>query len=194
MVTQDAPGTPHRVGPFVISHTPEELVLRLENRGELSWIGCLSLVFTMGVVLSLGLLSVIQPVQNQKGHFISDDPMSLFSPTGNHLAFFWMAGTVLMLGLVPFVVIRSYRAAMTFTFQKRENAFLRDKRRLTRLDRIENLTLQETRDPDSRYLYRLYVIYGDGRQILLHNGYDERELMNLANEVSSFIHVPVKWR
>ena len=168
--------------------------MRLENRGELNWIVCLSLVGTMGVILTMGLLSVLQPVQDARSKFLSDDPMHLFAPGENHMAFLWLVSSLLMLVFIPFIVTKAYRGAMTFTFRNSDNIFLKNRRPVTRLDRIEYLILHETFDPDSRYIYRLYVVYGDGREQFLHNGYDEREVMNLANEVSTFVRRPVKWR
>lgn len=194
MVVPKSPDAARRIGPFAITDSPDELILRLENRGELNWMVCLSLVFTMGTVLALGMLSVLQPVQDARSRFTSDDPMHLFSPSENHMAFLWLVATGLMLIFVPYIVNRAYKVAMTFRFSKAENAFFKDRRRVTRLDKIENILLHETKDPDSRYIYRLYVVYGDGQQLFLHNGYNEREIMNLANEVSVFVHRPVKWR
>lgn len=110
------------------------------------------------------------------------------------MAFLWLVATAGMLIFVPYIVNRAYKSAMTFRFSKAKNGFYKDKKKIARLDKIEYLLLHETKDPDSRYIYRLYVIYGDGQQLFLHNGYNEREIMNLANEISLFLHRPVKWR
>jgi hypothetical protein len=91
-------------------------------------------------------------------------------------------------------VIRTYKSALTFTFRKSDDAFLRDQRLVTHLSRIEYLSIHESKDPDARYLYLLKVVYADGQEMLLHNGYEEREVMNLANEISAFIGCPVNWR
>jgi hypothetical protein len=194
MVVQKVSDISRRVGPFAVTNTSHELILQLENRGELNWIVCLSLVFTMGTVLALGMLSILQPVQDSRSRFTSDDPMHLFAPSENHMAFLWIVATGLMLIFVPYIVNRAYKASIRFRFNKTENAFFKDRRRITRLDKIEHVLLHETKDPDSRYIYRMYIVYGDGNQLFLHNGYNEREIMNLANTVSVFVHCPVKWR
>ena len=194
MVVQKVSDISRRVGPFAVTNTSHERILQLENRGELNWIVCLSLVFTMGTVLALGMLSILQPVQDSRSRFTSDDPMHLFAPSENHMAFLWIVATGLMLIFVPYIVNRAYKASIRFRFNKTENAFFKDRRRITRLDKIEHVLLHETKDPDSRYIYRMYIVYGDGNQLFLHNGYNEREIMNLANTVSVFVHCPVKWR
>jgi hypothetical protein len=185
----------HRVGPFDVSDGADELTLRLENRGELSLKGCFLLLFTMGIVLTLGLLSVVHPVEsNAMTNLSVDDPERVFAPTQNHMGFLWICASLLMLVLVPLYVLRAYKAALTFTFRRSDDAFLRDGRLVTHLGRIEYLSVRETKDPDARYLYLLDVVYGDGQQMLLHNGYEEREILNLANEISAFVGRPVVWK
>src|SRR5690349_18333114 len=92
----------HRVGPFDVSDGTDELTLRLENRGELSLKGCFLLFFTMGIVLTLGLLSVVHPVEsNAMANLSVDDPERVFAPTQNHMGFLWICASLLMLVLVP---------------------------------------------------------------------------------------------
>jgi len=194
MLTREETATTHRVGPFDVSGSAEELTLRLENRGELSLKGCFLLLFTMGIVLTLGLLSVLHPAESSVATMSVDDPERVFAPTQNHMGFLWICASLLMLVLVPLYVLRAYKAALTFTFRRPDDAFLRDGRLVTHLRRIEYFSVRESKDPDARYLYLLDVVYGDGQQMLLHNGYEEREILNLANEISTFVGCPVVWK
>lgn len=194
MIARDEPTHSHRVGPFDVSSRPDELVLRMENRGELSLPGCVLLVFTMMGVLALGVLSVVQTAGSNADPHAFDEPGRFFSPQDNQFGFLWLIGSLTMLVGIPVYVARAYKAALTFTFRRSDDAFLKDSRYITRLRKIEYLSIRETKDPDARYLYVLDLVYGDGRELALHNGYDEREVMNLANEVSAFVGKPVIWK
>lgn len=189
----DSPGgvtTSHKVGPYDVVHSADELSLNLANRGELSVPGCLLFVMAMVAILALGFISVVQTIEKTPLH---EEPTKFFSPSQNHFGFLWLFGIVLMLVFIPYYVMKSYQAELVFTFRKSDDAFLRDKRLVTRLRKIEFVRIEETKDPDGRYLYLLNLIYNDGQEMLLHNGYDEREIMNLANELSAFIPCPVRW-
>lgn len=189
----DSPGvvtTSHKVGPYNVIHSADELSLNLENRGELSVSGCLFFLAAMIAVLALGCISVLQTIEKTPLH---EEPTKFFSPSRNHFGFLWLLGIVLMLVFIPFYVVKSYKASLIFTFRKSDDAFLRDNRLVTRLRKIEFFRIEETRDPDGRYLYLLNIVYNDGQEMLLHNGYDEREIMNLANELSAFVRCPVHW-
>ncbi len=189
----ESPGrvtTSHKVGPYDVRHSTDELSLNLENRGELTVTGCLLFMMAMIAVLAMGCISVMQTIEKTPLH---EEPTKFFSPSQNHFGFLWLAGIVFMLVFIPYYVIRSYKSSLVFTFRKSEDAFLRDNRLVTRLRKIEFFRIEETRDPDGRYLYLLNIIYNDGQEMLLHNGYDEREIMNMANELSAFIECPVRW-
>lgn len=154
--------------------------------------GCFLLFFAMFCILIIGVMSVLQAAQAPQ-HSQVTDASRFFSPTQNPLGFTWLLSSILMLVAVPIYVVTTYRSALVFRFSKRENAFYRGRGRVCQLTRIENLTLQEDKDPDLRYLYLLGIVYNDGQRMLLYNGYDERETMNLANELSSFLEVKVTW-
>lgn len=190
MVTDAETGTTHRVGPFDVSNSASELTLRLENRGELSGKGCALFAVTMSAVLILGFLSIVQSLETGGNY---GDPSRAFTPTKNHFGFLWVFSTILMLVLIPLYVVKAYRSALVFSFRKSDNTFRRDNRVVTTLSHIENVNIAETKDPDSRYLYLLHLCYGDGFEMLLHNSYDEREIMNLANEISAFVGCGVHW-
>jgi hypothetical protein len=185
----------YRVGPYEVSHRRDALLLCLANRGELGIKGCALFAFTMLIVLVLGALSTLQVATAPAApHVVVDDPGRFFAPRQNHFGFLWLFASALMLVIVPLYVLRAYKAPLVFEFRRSEDTLLRDGRPVTRLRRIENLSITETKDPDSRYLYLLEVVYGDGHRMLLHNAYEEREVMNLANEISAFVGTGVVWQ
>lgn len=181
----------HRVGPFDISQCADELNVSLENRGELSLRGCLFFGCAMVSLVIIGVLSIIQtaestPLQHQ-------DPSRFFNPATNHFGFLWLFGSLLVLFGIPFYVHKSYQASLTYTFRKADDTFLRNKRVVTKLRKIEFFRITEEKDPDGRYLYLLEMCYNDGQYLLLHNGYEEREIMNLANCLSAFVECPTRF-
>jgi hypothetical protein len=190
MVTEAETETTHRVGPFDVRNNAGELTLRLENRGELSGKGCALFAVTMTAVMILGFLSILQTLETGGNY---GDPSRAFTPTKNHFGFLWVLSTLMMLVLIPLYVVKAYRSALVFSFRKSDNTFRRDNRVVSKLSRIENVRIAESKDPDSHYLYLLHLCYGDGYEMLLHNGYDEREVMNLANEISVFVGCKVVW-
>lgn len=189
----DEEGEVGMVGPYRIGRGDDTLTLRLENRGEITVKAVLLFAFTMTFILIVGVLSIIQSAETGSPSTI-DDPQTLFAPTRNHCGFLWLTGTVLMFILVPLYLRRTYHSALVFSFDRAANAFTKSGKSITRLSRIEYVCLRETRDPDGAYLYLLSILYGDGYEVPLYNGYEERTAMNLGNEISSFIHRPVLWK
>lgn len=181
------------VGPYRVGRGDDTLTLRLENRGELTVKAVLLFSFTMTFILIVGVLSVIQTA-NVGSRTTLDDPQTLFAPTRNHFGFLWLVASLLMFILVPLYLRRTYRSTLVFSFDRAANAFTKSGKQITRLTRIEYICLRETKDPDGAYLYLLSILYGDGYEVQLYNGYEERTAMNLANEISTFIHCPVQWK
>lgn len=184
---------PLPVGPFQIVRDDEELTLRRENQGELSVKGCFLFAFTMLFVLIVGILSVLQTAETSGGVTL-DDANILFAPTRNHFGFLWLVALALLFVVLPLYVARIYNAALVFTFRRADDLFLRNGRKVSTLRRIEYVCLRETRDPDSAYLYLLSIFHGDGQEIELYNGYDERAIMNVANEIAAFVGTRVVWK
>ena len=185
---------PYRLGPFEVTRGADSLRLKLENRGDLSFNVWTAFALIMTVVLVIGLLATLQLSLPPPPHTDIDDPGRFFAPQENHFGFVWILSCGLMLVLMPYYVIRIYRASLVFTFRRSDDVFLRDNKLVAPLRRIESLVISETCDPDDRYLYLLHLVYGDGRQMLLHNDYNEREIMNLANEIGSFVGTKVVWK
>ncbi|MES2460753.1 MAG: hypothetical protein V4671_09220 [Armatimonadota bacterium] len=185
---------PRQFGPFDVSRSADELSLRLENHGELSVHGCLLFFFTMFCVLFLGVFSVIQSSQTPAMKSGVADPSRVFAPTQNHFGFLWLVSLLLMIVAVPVYVIKTYRSALVFRFNRSQNSFYRGGQRICRLNRIEYIRLSEEKDPDSKYLYFVRISHSDGQEMLLHNGYDEREVLNIAKELASFLETEIKWK
>ncbi|MDX1931107.1 MAG: hypothetical protein SFU56_00735 [Capsulimonadales bacterium] len=194
MVARDTASVTRKVGPFDVSAGQDELVLRMPKQGELSFLGCMMFGSTMLAVLIIGVMSVLQNQGSTVRGIGVEQPSILFSLRENHFGFLWLFGSALILFLLPLYVLRAYNADLVFRFRRSDDSFFRGSRRVTRLRRIEFVTIRETKDPDKRYLYLLSLVYNDGQQMLIHNGYDERATMNLANEISVFVGCPVKWK
>jgi hypothetical protein len=174
------------IGPFALERTPTTLRLRQENRGEFTLKMALFYIFAMGVLLILAVASVIVGTHQATGDALL--------PQRNLLGFLWAFGIGAMLVGTPPYLYWVYRSAASFVFDRETHGVFCGKRRVTAFRQVEYIRLHEGRDPDSRYLYDVTVVYGDGRLLEIHNGYDERVAMNLANEISRFIGVSVRWR
>ena len=185
---------PRQFGPFDVSRSKDELSLCLKNHGELSIHGCLLFFFTMFCILFLGVLSVVQSAQEPALKSGITDPSHVFGPTQNQFGFLWLISLLLMVIAVPVYVIKTYRSALVFRFNRSENSFYRGAQRICRLNRIEYIRISEEKDPDSNYLYFVRISHSDGQEMLLHNGYDEREVLNIAKELSSFLEADIKWK
>ena len=187
----------HRVGPFDVIRSPDSLVLRFDDQGSISFRGCLLLVFAMLFLLVLGIMAIAEfatsPAPPQHVYAGMDNPARILAPQQNYFGLLWVICTVSTLILVPLYIRRAYTAAQTWTFRRSDDAFLKGDQLITRMRRIEHLSLRETRDPDDRFLYILDLYHSDGRHIELHCDYDERQIMNLANEISVFVGTRVVW-
>ncbi len=185
---------PHPFGAFAVNRSPHELSLRLENRGELTIQGCFVFFFIMSCILVLGVLSVVDSAQPSALKSGPHSATQIFAPTPNYLWFLWAASLALLFVAVPLYVIRTYRSALVFRFDRRDGVFYRGKQRVCRLQRIEYIRISEEKDPDEKFLYFLRIVHSDGQEMLLHNGYSEREALNLANALSAFLETTTKWK
>ena len=181
-------------GAFAVNRSPHELSLRLENRGELTIQGCVIFFFILSCILVLGVLSVVESAQAPAIKPGMQSATQIFAPTPNYLSFLWVASLLLLFVAVPLYVIRTYRSALVFRFDRRDGIFYRGKQRVCRLQRIEYVRISEEMDPDEKFLYFLRIVHSDGQEMLLHNGYSEREAMNLANELAAFLETTIKWK
>ena len=195
-----SPPSSHQVGPFDITRDANALTLRLENHGEVTLQLCLLFAFTMLFVLGLGVLAVLQfatppPLPPHTHTYVGiDNPARFLSPEQNYFGFCWVLVLVALVFGIPVYVARVYRAALVFTFCRSDDAVLRNNRLITRLRKVEYVRLREIRDPDDRYLYHLDLVYGDGREMPVHSAYEERQVMNLANEIAAFVGTKVVWK
>ena len=195
------PPRSQQIGPFAIFEDETSLQLRFKERGgaivqRLPRHRAVA-VYRVSVRRS-GDLSVRQRV------CLADDPNTERARRSAHHKFssrtkitsaccgFFSAFGVLV--AIPFYVARTYRSTLVYTFRRSDDVLLRNNRIITQLRRIERVVIEEAADPDGRFLYDLALVYADGLELSLHTGYDEREVKNLANEISKFIGVQISWR
>mgnify|MGYP000890432753 CR=1 FL=1 len=186
-------GRPAHLGPFTVDRTPDRLTLRQDDQGGFDLKGCLLLAFTMLFVTILGVMSVVHTADVDE-RIATDDPARLFAPSLNHVGFLWLVALGLLCIVVPWYVRNAYRSAHTYTFDPLKDAFLHNDRKQFALHRLEYVRIRETRDPDAAYLYLLELVHTDGYDFPLFNGYDERAVLNLANEITSFTGVPLQFK
>jgi hypothetical protein len=194
MVAPDAAPSFLKIGPFDISRTDDELVLRQEKRGYLSFAGCMAFASTMLCILVLGVMSMVYTSAATRYGGTVSEPSAVFSPSRNQFGFLWLVGSILVMILLPLYVIHAYNRALVYRFRRSDNVFLKGKQKIAGLRRIEYLCIRESREPDKRYVYRLHIVYNDGQQMQMHNCYDEREILNLGNEIGRFLGCDLKWR
>lgn len=171
---------------FVISRDADRLTLTQPQDDRILSVGCP--LFLIGVVSTtvLGLLGLIFDAQNVLG-----SGGDFFVPRRNHLGFLWAVALIGMLVFLPVYVLRTGRARTVWSFDRATDCFARNGRRLTALRRVEQVRVRALNDPDGRFLYHLFVIYGDGREVLLHQSYDDAEIWILAHEIGGFASVGV---
>lgn len=182
---------PKQYGPIEVIRDFDSLSLRRENQGGLGWESYLFFAIAMLSITILGILSVVENNQNIR---INDpNPVQVSIASHNQFAILWLFAVVLMMVGIPLYVKKAYRAALVFKFDHNSGWLYENKKRITPLRRIEYIAIREAKDTDGRYLYLLQVIHTDGYELLLHNGYDEREVLNLAKEICSFTGYRTKY-
>lgn len=186
ILTRPEPPTETCIGPYTVLRSHERLQLVRDNRSEFLWKAG---GFFLLAACCISILAVLSVVVGSK-----PDGTDALYPRRNVMGAFWAIGLVGMCVGGPLYMLRAYRSALTFTFDRTDSGVYRGQERVTRLGRIECLELCESHDPDGRFLYFLRLMYGDGRLLLLHNAYDEDEVRCLAHEVASFVGAPVRWR
>jgi len=184
---------PRRIGPFEVDRQAGVLTLRRDNQGELGLQGCLLFAFSMTFVSIMGILTVVRTAEIDD-RVPSDDAARLFAPAKNNFGFLWLVALFLLFVVVPFYIWRAYQSALTYSFDRKVGHAARNGRDLFPLHKLEYVCIKESQDPDDAYLYSLQLIYGDGYDLTLFTGYEERTVMNLANEIASFTLRDVVWK
>lgn len=179
---------PYPIGPFTVSRQRESLTLTIENKCAFTWHILALFAFTMVCVLVLGVLSTFRAAQTGV-----TDMGDFFYPKKNHFGFLWLFTTVGLLIAGPLVMMRLYKAPLVFTFNARNGTIYRNNELITRFRRVEAICIQERFDPDSRYLYSLTLLHTDGHELALYEIYEERQALNLAKEISTFVRRPIRW-
>lgn len=177
------------IGPFLVERQPERLSLTLQNQGTLTLHMLALFAFTAASVLILGVLAMLKSAQSGV-----TDHGDFFVPSKNHFAFLWLVSTLLLLVGGPLFIARIYKAPVTFTFNARNGTIFRNNELVTRFRRVEFIKLHEFPDPDSRFLYAISLVHTDGLELLIYEVYEERLAGNLAKEIATFLHRPIRWR
>ena len=183
---------PKQIGPLSVHRDLESLSLRRENAGGLGVEVYIFFAVAMLAITLIGFLGMMQGGQSAQATG-SVEATRAFSPTTNHFALFWIIGILALLVGVPLYIKKSYGAALIFLFDKESGYLYENKKRLVSLRRVECIAIRETKDPDDRYLYLLEVLHTDGYELLIYNGYEERELLSLAGEVAGFLNCRLKY-
>lgn len=178
-----------RIGPFSLRRHAESLTLSIENESAFTWHMLALIAFTSLSILVLGVLSTLRAAQTGV-----TDHGDFFYPKKNHFGFLWLFMTLGLLVGGPLVMARLYKAPLVFTFNGRNGTVFRNNELITRFRRIEAIRIEERKDPDGRFLYRLTLLHTDGHELLIYEVYEERLALNLANEISTFVHRPVRWQ
>ena len=179
----------NHIGPFLVERRREQLSLTLQNQGTLTLHILALFAFMAGSVLVLGVLAMLKSAQSGV-----TDHGDFFVPSKNHFAFLWLISTIGMLVGCPLFVAHVYKSPVTFLFNARNGTIFRNSELVTRFARVEYIKLHEFRDPDSRFLYAISLVHTDGLELMIYEVYEERLAGNLAKEISTFLHRPVRWR
>ena len=183
---------PKQMGHLTVDRTLETLSLRRENAGGVGIEAYLLFGLAMLAITILGFLGMVESGQSAQATGTVEASRAL-APTTNHFALFWIIGVIGLFVGIPWYLKKAYGAAHTWTFDKAAGQLSENKRNAVPLRRIECVAIRETKDPDDRYLYLLEVLHTDGYELLLYNGYEERDVMRLAQEIAGFLDCRTKF-
>jgi len=188
----NGPPPPHRyldraIGRNRVDRDAAHLVIRAIDANALPVHGCLFVVFGMACILSLGLLAMVSERR------YDDTPFGFFMPRRNHFGFLWLISTGAMVVFLPWWIRRLHGPASVVDFNRPERLVRRSGREIAPFSRLECVALREVNDPDGVLLVRVSLWHTDGMECDLAEEYDESAARELANEVSGFAGIPVRW-
>ena len=183
---------PKKVGQVFVERTLETLAVRRENAGGLGIEAYLLFALAMLAITLIGFMGMMQGAQSAQATG-SLDVARAVAPTNNHFALLWLVGIGLLAVGIPIYIKKAYGASLTFVFDKESGFLTENAKNIVPLRRIEGMAIRETKDPDDRYLYLLEVLHTDGYELLIYNGYEERDVMTLASEIASFLDCRTKF-
>ncbi len=183
---------PKQIGHLSVERTLETLSLRRENAGGVGVEAYALFGLAMLAITLIGFLGMMQGGQSAQATGTIAAGRAL-APTTNHFALFWIVGVIALFVGIPWYLKKAYGAALVFCFDKESGQLSENKKPVVPLRRIESVAIRETKDPDDRYLYLLEVLHTDGYELLIYNGYDERDVMHLAGEVAGFLDCRTKF-
>ena len=183
---------PKPIGPLTLHRDLETLSIRRENAGGLGVEAYIFFAVAMIAITFIGFLGMMQGGQSAQS-MGTVEVTRTFAPTNNHFALLWIIGIFCLLVGVPIYIKKAYGAALVFLFDKKSDFLYENKTKIAPLHRVECIAIREVRDPDERFLYLLEVSHTDGHQVLIYNGYEERHVLTLANEIADFLNCRTKY-
>ncbi|MFM7320804.1 MAG: hypothetical protein ACKO5K_04675 [Armatimonadota bacterium] len=175
------------IGRNRVDRDAAHLVIRAIDANALPVHGCLFVVFGMACILSLGLLAMVSERR------YDDTTLGFFAPRRNHFGFLWLVSTGVMALFLPWWIRRWHGPASVVDFSRPERLVRRRGTVLAPFSRLECVALREIRDPDGALLVRVSLWHTDGMECDLAEEYDESTARELANEISGFVGIPVRW-
>ncbi|MBC8141634.1 MAG: hypothetical protein H7Y38_09370, partial [Armatimonadetes bacterium] len=183
---------PKQIGHLNVERTLETLTFRRENAGGVGMEAYALFGLAMLAITLIGFMGMMQGGQAAQATGTIAAGRAL-APTTNHFALFWIIGVVALFVGIPLYLKKAYGTAHVFCFDKAAGQLTENKKPIVPLRRIEGVAIRETKDPDDRYLYLLEVLHTDGYELLVYNGYDERDTLRLAEEIAGFLDCRMKF-
>lgn len=175
---------------FDVTQDDYRLCLTMPVSTRLLTRGALAFFSSVFVLTLLGVIALVQE-EHAKHARNSVAASEFFDPGLNQFAFLWLVCCILMLVLVPFYVYSVHRSRLIFTFNRVTNTFLCNGRVITPLNRIEQVSLRRNDAPDDPGAFGIYLIYGDGHEMLIDDAPDATEIDELAYAIADFVGVAV---
>jgi hypothetical protein len=175
---------------YEIIRDDERLTLATPVERRMLLVGCPLFLFAVACLLVLGAVTLVYESHHVDSRS-AGDPSHLFNPHANQFGFLWLIACLFIAITLPLYAWVIKRASNIFTFDLAKGALLRHGKPLIWLGRIEYLQIKRVRDVDHVSTYKLQLVYGDGRAILLDECQEEWEMRLLAEEIAGFIGVDV---
>ena len=173
-----------KVGGFTVSGDAYKRIFTLDDHANAS----VKAVFFAGMacfcIFALAVMSVIA------GHSADD----VLLPKRNHVGFLWAVSSGAMLLILPLYLGRIYRPPVVLEFHAADRSVRSGGSIVTRFEKIEFFDRLQEHDNDGQTLWRLSLVYGDGRELPIHCSYDGIGLGELAREMAEFSGASVRVR
>jgi hypothetical protein len=175
---------------YEVIRDEERLTLATPTERRMLLVGCPLFLFAAACLLVLGAVTIVY-----ESHHIDSrsagDPSHLFNPHANQFGFLWLVACLFAAITLPLYAWAVKRMSNIFCFDLAKGALLKHGKPVIWLSRVEYLQIRRVRDVDHVSTYKLLLVYGDGREILIDEYSEEWELRLLAEEIAGFIGVDV---